>query len=501
MACPHPENLAAVAEGRVFSREREELLDHAADCDDCRRILLTLQVEQPVPACGRVPVSVRLSRPSGVPWAVSAGIVLAVAGLFLFAIRPAPQTEAPEARRMPPAAEPRRENEEPAPPRADPPALVARRAAVAEAPRAELPRPAPGDPGPDAPPAAEAPAPSPAVTPPPPAPPSVAAVAELGVVDGEVFVRNGTIRTKARAGQSLLPGEGVECEGPRSAALVAFADRTRVELGGDTVLGEVLDRDGTHGRRLFVEKGVLKAEVARQPAGLPMILETPHGEARVLGTTLALHVDPDPKKGIRLEVEEGRVELRNRAGRTVLVDSGHQAVAASGAALAVRPLPREEVLFSFTFEDGKRPALASAGVVERGPGNRFCLAGDPDPGGTGRVFIGDNERGLFTVQGDEVLSFDYWVDPLAGSVNFNLWNRTQKRTHDGEVPKLILGKWTRASFRLADLGGPDSRPKLGDWIVNLHLQGTGTPPRRVFFDNIQITRTRVLKPRVVETKK
>jgi hypothetical protein len=185
----------------------------------------------------------------------------------------------------------------------------------------------------------------------------------------------------------------------------------------------------------------------------------------------------------------------------VLVDAGHQAVAAGGVALAVRALPREEVLLSYSFEDGKRPAMATSGVVERGPGGRVCLAGDPDPGGTSRVFIGDNERGLFTYRGDEVLSFDYWVDALAGSVNFNLWNRTQKRTLDGFVTKLVTGKWTRVTFRLADLGEPEGRPREGDWIVNLHLQGTGSPPRRFYVDNIQITRPRSLTPRFFETRK
>jgi len=185
----------------------------------------------------------------------------------------------------------------------------------------------------------------------------------------------------------------------------------------------------------------------------------------------------------------------------VMVDGGRQAVAASGVALAVRTLPREEVLLFYTFEDGKRPAMATSGVVERGPGGRICLAGDPDPGGTSRVFVGDNDRGLFTYRGDEVLSFDYWVDAQAGSVNFNLWNRTQKRTHDGFVTKLVTGKWTRVTFRLADLVEPEGRAREGDWIVNLHLQGTGSPPRRFYVDNIQITRPRVLKPRVFETKK
>jgi ferric-dicitrate binding protein FerR (iron transport regulator) len=497
MGCPHPENLAAMAEGLLLTRERELLLDHAADCDDCRGILLTLGAEQPGVARARIPVGTRLSRPSPIPWAVSAALVLAVAGFFLFAVRPAPPPEVPEARRIQAPPEPPREPGIAAPSKAEPtPIPIAAPAPIVGIPRAEEPRPAPPEAAPpaEAPPLEKPPAP-------PPAAPTVAVVAVLDGVEGEVFVRSGSGRTKATAGQSLRAGEGVECEGPRSAALLAFADRSRLELGGDTLLRDLIERDAGRGRRLFLEKGLLKAEVAKQPAGLPMIVESPHGEARILGTVFALHVDADPKKGTRLEVEEGRVELKNGAGRTVMVDGGHQAVAAGGAPLAVRTLPREEILLSCTFEDGKRPAMATSGVVERGPGNRLCLAGDPDPGGTSRVFIGDNDRGLFLTRGDEVLSFDYWVDAQAGSVNFNLWNRTQKRTHDGIVTRLVTGKWARATFRLAELGDPESRAKEGDWIVNLHLQGTGTPPRRFYVDNIQISRPRDLKPRVFETKK
>jgi hypothetical protein len=58
----------------------------------------------------------------------------------------------------------------------------------------------------------------------------------------------------------------------------------------------------------------------------------------VVGTTLRLYVDPDPKKGTRLEVEEGKVELKNLAGKTVYVESGHYAVAGVGVELVTRKL-------------------------------------------------------------------------------------------------------------------------------------------------------------------
>jgi hypothetical protein len=329
----------------------------------------------------------------------------------------------------------------------------------------------------------------------------VTVVASLDAVEGEVYVCSPSGRARARVGQAIQAGEGIECAGPRSAALVVFADRTRIELAPGTLLGELSERDAAKGRRLFVEKGSVKAEVSRQPPGLPMLVATPHGEARILGTTFALHVDRDPKRGTRLEVEEGKVELRNGAGRTALVEAGHTAVAATAGAMLVRPLPKEELILALTFDDGKRSALAPSSSVERGPGGRICLVGDPDVRGTSHVGITDDERGLFSVRGDEVLSFDYWVDSQAASVNFNFWNRTQMHNYWADVPKLVTGKWSHAAFRLAELGDAGARMKEGDWIGNLIFQASGSPPRHFYLDNIMITRARVLKPRAVETKK
>ena len=284
---------------------------------------------------------------------------------------------------------------------------------------------------------------------------------------------------------------------PRSRALVRYADRTLLELAGDTQVREMTERDGEKGRRLFVAGGIVKAEVAKQPSGKPMVFDTEHGEARVLGTTLCLTVDPDPKRGTRLEVEEGRVELKNEAGKSVMVDGGHQAVAAAGIPLSVKTLPREEIVLFCDFEDGRKPPTALTGSVERGPGGRLCLAGEGD--GTSKVLIGDGANGLFTFQGDEVLSFDYWVDAQATKVNLDFWNRTQGKTHAAIVPKLVVGKWTRVTLSVAELG--DAIPKPGDLMTNLYIQGTGGPPRRFYVDNVVVSRSRMIKPRTMEAKK
>jgi hypothetical protein len=110
------------------------------------------------------------------------------------------------------------------------------------------------------------------------------------------------------------------------------------------------------------------------------------------------------------------------------------------------------------------------------------------------------DQALFACTGDEVLSFDYWVDAQAGSVNFHFWNSTQKLTHEYEVPKVVFGKWTRVTVRLDEFGPAGVRAKEGDFLNGLYLQGTGGGPRKFYVDNLVITRPRSLKPRPVETK-
>lgn len=315
-------------------------------------------------------------------------------------------------------------------------------------------------------------------------------LATLERIEGEVRVPG---RPVPAPGGAIYSGDGLETSGFRSLAIVAFPDHTRMEFGGNAVVREFSES------RVLLEKGAVKAEVARQPKDRPLVFATPHGEARVLGTILRVGVDPDPKRGTSLEVQEGKVELRSAAGKSVLVEAGHQAAIASGAPLASRPLPREEVLLALDLEDGKLPASVEQGTVEGGParpGNRFCLAGVQDPSGSSRLFIGDGGNGLFVFTGDEVLSFDYWTDPQASQVNFNLWDRARKIAHEGAVPKLVTGKWTHVTVRLADLGDAGTRLREGDGVVNFYIQSTGGgTARRFYLDNVLITRTRTLKPK------
>lgn len=160
-----------------------------------------------------------------------------------------------------------------------------------------------------------------------------AAVAQIEEVSGEAFRLRPEGKVPLAPGAGVLAADGLETGGGPSRLVLRFPDKTRMELGPET---SASDFKTEKGKGLILKKGTLRAVVAKQPKGEPMIVLTPHGQVKVVGTTLRLLVDPDPKKGTRLDVEEGKVELKDLAGKTVLVESGHFAVAATGVELLAR---------------------------------------------------------------------------------------------------------------------------------------------------------------------
>jgi hypothetical protein len=151
----------------------------------------------------------------------------------------------------------------------------------------------------------------------------------------------GTPGRPAAPGTRILPGQTLETSGPRSSATLAFQDGTRLYLGPQTELADLREREEGRGKRVSILRGTLQARVVRQPPGLPAVLVTPHGEARVVGTAFRLVVEPGQT---RLEVTEGKVTLRRKDGKSVDVSSGHLAVAQPVGDLSLRPLPIEDIL-------------------------------------------------------------------------------------------------------------------------------------------------------------
>ncbi len=207
------------------------------------------------------------------------------------------------------------------------------------------------------------------------------AIARVERAEGAYLAAGGT-KTALKGGKEILVDQAVEVEA-NGVAILAYPDGTRLQVGSDT---EVLDLRAEGGKRVRVEKGVVHAEVARQPKDEPMVLRTPHGEATVLGTILRLVVG---QQWTRLEVYEGKVRL-TRAGdrKSVDVIAGHYAVAAAGVDLAARPLSGE-VLFAEDFN--RMPAGAWPAGWGRHPTDAATRSGFEvmeEPGRSGERFLG-----------------------------------------------------------------------------------------------------------------
>jgi len=169
-----------------------------------------------------------------------------------------------------------------------------------------------------------------------------AAVAEQ--VEGEVHLVTNSGKSPLKPGQQLLAGQGAETIGAKSSVVLVFGDKTRIEVSGDSAVVNVFEAGpsgtGAKGKRLQVTRGTMFARVAKQPLGQPLVISSSQAEAVVLGTSLRLIVDPGEKGSTRLEVTEGKVELKRLLdGKMVMVESGHYAVAAAGAELAAKSLP------------------------------------------------------------------------------------------------------------------------------------------------------------------
>ncbi len=290
--------------------------------------------------------------------AAAAACVLAVLGAVLFSGAPVAPPPAPRVaeRAEPPAPPP--------PPVPERPALPEEKSVPPPPPRIETPPPAPPPPRPEPPPVEERPRPEP-VPPrppaeerkpeppkPPPAPPkeTVLVFGEIERASGEVTVPGAG---RARAGQDVVSGQGLEVAGREGFAVLKCADGSRIEVGPATRVREFRDEGG---KKIVLDRGFLSADVAKQPAGRPMLVVTPHAEARVVGTRLVLWALADAS---RLEVREGRVKVTRREDNaSAEVGADEQAIVAKGTRLAARPARvTDDLVALYRFDAGPQDVV------------------------------------------------------------------------------------------------------------------------------------------------
>jgi hypothetical protein len=297
------------------------------------------------------------------------------------------------------------------------------------------------------------------------------AVAMVEEVGGEASRVTPAGKIALEKGAGILAKDGLVTGGGASRLLLRFPDKTRLELGPDTAIPEITTDAGKH---LTLSQGTIRAIVSKQPKDQPMIVKTPQGEAKVVGTTLRLVVDPDPKKGTRLEVEEGKVELKDLAGKMVVVESGHYAVVALGVELVAWP----------------REAAALGRYVSSLPPSARKAFGDAD-----WTFVGGTifQRKVSTTRGDETKRApepeSFLVFPYTEGRNFAFSARVQL---DEVVAERTpgMGAWgfglvvvfasSEVSFRTLQNNSPrstepGSRLDIRQGVLP-HRQGAPDPP-------------------------
>jgi len=511
MNCPNLETWTAFYGGETSEAETERLADHLQECPRCRKEFDQLcglgaamrgALASPRKAPSSRPRAISPRRTSGVPLAVAAAFALAAVGLVAFLKQP-PERSPVFVARAPATIEERPASEVSPPP---PPARDLRPTTLpVETPSKPAP-PVPENPLP--PPVAPASAPLPAAEPArvpdrsdptetrPTEKPEI--VAALERVEGEVLVTTSAGRIPARSNQALAAGQGLATKGTKSRAVVRFPDGTRIDLGEKTVVAQIADRAGAKGIGKWVDvvEGTVTIDAAHQPADRAMVISSPQGDARVVGTVFRLIVEP---ASTRLEVLEGKVRL-SRQNAAVDVYGGFTATTAPGVELAARPQPRigAESVCRFSFEDGRLPKVFSSGSLEKGPdrsGSRFCVAGAIVAGSTagGHVKLNDDGKGLFVYSDDLFLAFDYWADDSVRTLDLHMWSSVQQVTFGTTVWNTPREQWTHLVLPLSEFVRTDPdrlrRLKAGERVPNLWIQA-GQPGGRLYLDNIEILRLR-----------
>ncbi len=180
----------------------------------------------------------------------------------------------------------------------------------------------------------------------------------LAVVDAvagsATFVRDGvaqplTPQVGLRIGDRLVLAEN-------SSVMVSYHDHTALTIESQSVVVFQAHAE-TNAKRVFLERGKLTADVAKQPPGRPMTFCTLLADATVVGTQLSLAARG---KTAWLDVTEGSVELTRKQDQQTVVVAARQSGIVTAKTLVVVPSawPSNRDGLAFLFQPRGKAALA-----------------------------------------------------------------------------------------------------------------------------------------------
>lgn len=157
-------------------------------------------------------------------------------------------------------------------------------------------------------------------------------------IRGSASLQAGTKSVSISKGSRVAPGETLKTVA-NSEVRLQYPDNTIIETlpGSELTLLDLPENQ----KRLRLVAGVLQATVSKQPANLPLVINTPKADVTVVGTVFKVHAS---EAQTRLEVREGTVRMTRLADHAELsVGSGQSAMVTPQVALP---------LTSFTIPDG-----------------------------------------------------------------------------------------------------------------------------------------------------
>ncbi|MBN1669830.1 MAG: FecR domain-containing protein [Kiritimatiellae bacterium] len=257
-----------------------------------------------------------------------------------------------------------------------------------------------------------------------------AAALSAAAVDGDIALEQAGRRSRLAPGMVLALPCRIVSAGPHADAAFVYRDGTRLRLQGETVL-QFRDVPDTGAKSVFVETGMLEADVAPQPAGRAMLIESRDAEVHVIGTRLTVSVSAD---ATHVDVAEGEVRVScKRTGQSVALSAGHSAVVAAGIAVQATPghtpdrtvagTPRVRLglLALYRFDAGRGVVVRDVSGIGRALDLRIAA---PEavrwlPGGglavTGRTLIASGLPATKITQGCRAtgeLTVEAWIAPL-----------------------------------------------------------------------------------------
>lgn len=177
---------------------------------------------------------------------------------------------------------------------------------------------------------------------------------------------SGNLSSSAIVGRVIRSRDRLQLTDPESGIRLRYPDGTEVELSGESDVS--FSQSSASGKRLELRRGQLLADVSPQPAGRPLMIVTPHGSVRVLGTKL--EVVAADQYGMRVDLKEGHVEVERNGESPVPVGSGSVAIVPSDRSpIVVKPRsllltrPRRDIavsgLRSICFARDQRTVLGA----------------------------------------------------------------------------------------------------------------------------------------------